>query len=132
MSAELDRVVRDLNREIRKITERTVAGLLAGGLLIQRDAQQHVPVEYGNLRASAYTRKMPENPKAVEIGFTASYALFVHENLEMKWKGRERRSGIGVYWGPSGEARFLANAIQRQRRNVLAVIRAYGSGERTT
>jgi hypothetical protein len=30
--------------------------LLLGGLRLQREAQLRVPVEYGNLRASAYTR----------------------------------------------------------------------------
>ena len=25
----------------------------------------------------------------------------------MKWRGKPRRSGIGVYWGPNGQAKFL-------------------------
>lgn len=61
------------------------------------------------------------------IGFTASYALPVHENTEMKWRGfpRDRsirrdgkiartgygaRSGpgtAGLFWGPTGQAKFL-------------------------
>lgn len=43
----------------------------------------------------------------VVVGFSAQYALFVHENIEMKWKGKPRRSGIGTYWGPQGQAKFL-------------------------
>lgn len=44
---------------------------------------------------------------AVVVGYNAKYALFVHENIEMKWKGKKRPSGLGVYWGPKGQAKFL-------------------------
>ena len=96
-------------------------GLLTGGLIVQRDAQKHVPVEYGVLRQSAFTRKARNDKaiKAVEVGFTAAYAAFVHENLEMKLKGRPRPSGKGVYWGPQGEARFLANAVVRNEDEIV-------------
>ncbi len=43
----------------------------------------------------------------VIVGYTAAYALWVHESVEMKWEGEERRSGIGEYWGPHGQAKFL-------------------------
>lgn len=43
----------------------------------------------------------------VAVGYTARAALWVHENIEMKWRGKPRRSGIGVYWGPNGQAKFL-------------------------
>jgi hypothetical protein len=39
---------------------------------------------------------------SVIVGYTAFYALFVHENMEMKLAGQPRPSGLGVYWGPSG------------------------------
>lgn len=114
-------VLQALNREIYGIHERTLAGLLKGGLIIQRDAQLHVPVEYGVLKQSAYTRPGADK-LSVEVGFSAAYAGYVHENLEMKLKGEPRPSGLGVYWGPRGEARFLANAVERTREKVLKAI----------
>lgn len=55
------------------------------------------------------------------VGFSAPYALWVHEKVDMLWKGRPRRSGIGVYWGPAGEAKFLTRAA-KEYRSVMALI----------
>lgn len=48
---------------------------------------------------------------SVIVGFTAAYALWVHENLEMKWKGLPRRPpGKGYYWDPQiAGPKFLEN-----------------------
>ena len=48
---------------------------------------------------------------SVVTGFTAGYALSVHENLEMRGAGKPRRSGHGLYWDPQGIAgpKFLEN-----------------------
>lgn len=48
-----------------------------------------------------------ESKPSVVVGYNAKYAIYVHENIEMKWKGKKRRSGLGVYWGPTGQAKFL-------------------------
>ena len=105
----MDATLRNLNTLINDIDGRTMAGLLQAGLMIQRHSQKYVPVEYGTLRQSAYTRKAPNSTKEkpiVEVGFSADYAVFVHENYAMKWKGRPRKSGKGVYWGPQGGQAF--------------------------
>lgn len=41
------------------------------------------------------------------VGYTSNYALFVHENIVQKLAGEPRPSGLGVYWGPAGEPKFL-------------------------
>jgi hypothetical protein len=83
---------------------------------IKRNYHQRVPVEYGNLRASSFFEQdiQPEHGGAFEVGYTASYAVYVHENLEMKWAGKPRGSGIGVYWGPHGESKFLEKAFHEE------------------
>lgn len=52
----------------------------------------------------------------VTVGYTAKYAVFVHENIEMKLKGKSRkgkhpdgRKRKGKYWDPQdkGRAKFL-------------------------
>lgn len=117
----LDKVLKNLNSRLDGIPEKSMKGLLTGGLIVQRDAQKHVPVEYGVLRQSAFTRKARNDKavKAVEVGFTAAYAPFVHENMEQKLKGQPRPSGKGVYWGPQGEPRFLANAVVRNEDEIV-------------
>lgn len=113
-----------ISEKLKEKDKAVSRGLLAGGLLIQRDAQQHVPVEYGKLRASAYTRLTPEDDHKVEIGFSAVYALWVHENIEVH-AGEPRRSGLGVVWGPNGEPKFLENAAVRQRDAVVSIVHEY-------
>jgi hypothetical protein len=121
----VDKVLRNLNSEIGKIKTKSIAGLMAGGLIVQAGAQKRVPVEYGNLRGSAYTRRAQNNPMAVEVGFGAEYALFVHENMEMKWQGKPRRSKLGVYWGPAGESQFLLKAVRDSRDRVIDIIKKH-------
>jgi hypothetical protein len=60
-----------------------------------------------------------ETKRRVIVGFSAPYAKAVHEKTEMKLKGIPRPSGIGVYWGPHGEAKYLTNAIRRTKRQVV-------------
>jgi hypothetical protein len=115
-------VLDNLNHAVENIKGQTVGGLLAGGLIVQREAQKHVPVEYGNLRGSAYTRRAMDNSLAVEIGFTANYAIFVHENLNIKHAGEPRPSGLGVFWGPQGEPKFLEHALTNKHAEILDAI----------
>lgn len=44
-----------LNKQISSIVGLTQAGLIRGGLYIQRESQKIVPVRTGNLRSSAFT-----------------------------------------------------------------------------
>ena len=54
-------------------------------------------------KASAYTRK--EATQSVVIGYSAAYALPVHENMEQS-SGIKRPSGLGVYWGRTANQSF--------------------------
>lgn len=114
----------DINKKLRKIAKESPkaveAGAYAGGLLVQREAQLGTPVEYGNLQGSAYTQRIP---LGVEVGFTAEYALFVHENMEQKLKGEPRPSGLGTYWNPGGP-KFLENAVNENMQEISDLIEA--------
>jgi len=60
-------------------------------------------------------------PASVVVGFTSRYAIYVHENMEPKLKGEKRPSGLGVYWGPSGQPKFLEQPA-RELANELGRI----------
>lgn len=122
---QVKHVLGNLNKEIDAIEGRTRAGMLAAGLVIERESNQHVPREYGNLVNSSYVRKGMDDPDTVEIGYGASYAVYVHENVEPKHAGEKRPSGLGEYWGPHGEPRFLTNAVDRMSDEVLRIIASY-------
>jgi hypothetical protein len=123
MAKNLNEILDTINREISVIKNRGVAGLLEGALLIQRRAQAKLPREYSNLHASAYTRKAEGDPDAVETGFNAPYALYVHENMEQKLKGEPRPSGLGGYWGPHGEPKFLESAVTESASDFVEIVR---------
>lgn len=55
-------------------------GLKKAGVFLQRESQKIVPVQLGNLKNSAFTRSV--EPGHVVVGYTANYAVYVHENLE--------------------------------------------------
>jgi hypothetical protein len=66
-------VMREMMTDLRDIIVRSLkAGqtmaqsLLMAGLRLQRESQRNVPVEYGNLRASAFTRL--ENGPPIQAG----------------------------------------------------------------
>ena len=54
-------------------------GLMKAGLFVQGDAVRKAPIDTGNLRATAYTEDVTIKVPTVEVGFTADYAIFVHE-----------------------------------------------------
>lgn len=61
---------------------------------------------------------------SVVVGFTAFYALFVHENLEMKLAGLPRPKGRGQYWDPQGraQAKFLEEPFRTMRGELLKTV----------
>ena len=116
----LDEVLQNLNRHIADIEGKSIEGLFAAGLIVQAESQRRTPVDQGNLKASAYTRKFGN--VGVEIGYTAHYAPYVHESVEMKLEGQDRTGGRkGRYWDPQGrgEAKFLENAVVAKQDEIL-------------
>lgn len=117
----LGEAVKQLNIVLNRKRNLTQAGLKEAGLMIQREAQKMTPVETGKLRSSAYTRKAMGGGIAVEVGFSAEYALWVHENMDVNG-GYPRRSGIGVIWGPKGEPMFLEKAFRMIEPQIAAIV----------
>lgn len=105
----LDAVLRNLNREIKGIRNRSRSGLWQAALVIQKRSQELTPVKYGNLKASAgsYAYNTSKGPGAV-IYYTASYAVFVHEI--------DKNYTVGQW-------KFLETAIKEKKAAVLDIIR---------
>jgi hypothetical protein len=72
-----------------------------------------------------------ERSDSVEVVYTSRYAVYVHENPEMKLKGKPRPSGLGNYWGPEGQSKFLIgpaySMVPELRRIIAKVYTATGS-----
>jgi hypothetical protein len=98
-------------------------GLKKAGLMLQAESQRLVPVETGNLRASAFTRAVGQGIKTVvTVGYTAFYAAMVHEAFGVL-KGQPRKKPAkGKYWDPKGQPKFLETPMRRLRDKLAAIV----------
>lgn len=105
-----DKVIANLNKEIRGMKDRSRGGMKESALLVRRESMKQTPVLTGNLKGSHYTEIISDLRHGVgaEIGLTASYAPYVHENLDAHHK--------------NGRARFLALALVENARNILQIL----------
>ncbi len=60
--------------------------------------------------------------QTVEVGFTAAYAIFVHENLEARHEPP---------WGKGGQAKFIEQPIRERQQELADVITAAVKAGRT-
>ena len=122
-------VINNLRARDRSYGYGIARGLKKGGLLIQRTSQLQAPVEFGNLKASAFTRATGTGFQTkVTVGYTAAYAPFVHERVKMSWKGLERHPNPphkGRYWDPQGRAKahFLSDPVRTEAKKVTEIVR---------
>lgn len=110
----IETVRRNLNRQIGKRRIASMKGLLLAAAYIRQDMEQTpplIPVDTGNLRASWFVKPgMALDHPFVQMGFSASYAIFVHE---VQWKQGKR---------PGSGPRFFQSALNRNRRKVTKII----------
>lgn len=84
-------------------------GLVKAGLTLQRESQLLVPVDTGNLKNSASTRKEGSGfETVVSVAYSASYSLFVHENLEAHH--------------PVGQAKFLEQPAREYADELARIV----------
>lgn len=133
----------NLKKSITELGPKVRNGLVVAGLFLQRESQLLVPVDFGVLKASAFTRASGRGLKTVvNVGYTAFYAMYVHENVEMKGKGLPRRpikfkddldwadnpdkwyANRGNYWDPAGrgQAKFLEDPARKLRPQMFTII----------
>lgn len=121
-----DVVTANMKKKLDKIGDSLRPALLRAGLRLQRESQKMVPVNFGVLKASAYTRAEGKGMDTrVSVGYTASYALFVHEAVGMVLAGQPRPQGRGLYWDPQGQAqaKFLETPMRTLKKQMYADIR---------
>ena len=132
-------VMSKLTKATSNINSALSRGLVKGGHFLQRESQKIVPVDTGNLKGSAFTRKL--NWDHVLVGYTALYASFVHEdltkahgkayNMKMQGRGIERMFNSGrqnkflnysKLRGENQQAKFLETPMKSKRSEILRII----------
>ena len=114
--ASLDNVMRNLNKEVNRIQNKSLKGLIKAAAYVRRDMDKTsplIPTDAGNLRESWFTvaSHLSANRPFVLMGFSANYAEFVHEMVGAKFQ----RPGAG--------AKFFEAAINRNHEKILEIIR---------
>jgi hypothetical protein len=120
-----DKVLRNLSREIQQIKGNSMQGLIESAALIRRDMDKTppvIPVDTNHLRGSYYSQPIYSGRRmGVIMGFTANYAMIVHERVE----GAKWGSGVVgvVRWSrPGSGPKFFEASIKRNKGNILAII----------
>jgi len=110
-----EKIMRKLNQHVNKIEKRTPQGVFMACQLVKGESQKLCPVDTGNLINSAYVdiRQTTEGRVIGEVGYTAAYAAFVHENVTAHFQK------------PTAEPKFLEKAITRNGKEILRTIAAW-------
>ena len=112
-------VMSNLNKEIKQIEGLTTQGLLFAAIHIRRDMDKTpplIPVDKGFLRASWFITPIHHKTKPrVIMGFTARYAVHVHEMV-----------GSNVQWKrPNSGPKFFESAIKRNHKKILDILKRH-------
>ena len=105
----LDKVLRNVNKELNKISSRCERGVYKGALYIKARALEKTPIDTGNLRGSCYLDPPYPNP-TIEIGYTADYAIYVHE-IDKNYKAP------GTSW------KYLEKALNENKKKFLQFVK---------
>jgi len=108
----LDKILRNLNSEIKNIEGVSLRGLILAAAFIRRDMDQTsplIPIDTGNLRSSWMVAVIPGRI-AIQLGFTADYAWYVHEMVGANFQ----RPGAG--------AKFFEAALKRNTDQIVSII----------
>jgi hypothetical protein len=148
----MSQVVAKLKKATNLTKDNLSRGLVYGGQYLQAESMRIAPVQTGNMRASAFTRKITKYH--VIVGYTAPYAAFVHEietaahgkafnvkhadkiakaneNLYFNEKGKvigqkagTRRHPIWFNRGEKQQWKFLEKPAREKRVEILTIVAA--------
>ncbi len=126
-------VRRKMAKAVRDQLKRTERALVRASLFLQRESQKVCPVEFGVLKNSAFTRLEVPAPAPVikvRVGYTAAYAIFVHENLDAlhgaaynAFYADEIAKGLKKNRGKNQQAKFLEGPARLHRVEIARRIR---------
>ena len=115
-----------IDRMNRNATRAFSNSMYRQGLLLLRESKRIVPVDTGNLKATGFARRAGVGLKtAVDVGYEANYAIFVHEDIYAlhgeaynDFYEAEIAAGDKHRRGKNQQAKFLAKPLKDLRRNM--------------
>ena len=120
-----DKVLSNLNKEINGMKLRSARGLMESAAFIRRDMEKTpplIPLDTGNLRASWFiTRFRMLKGIGLIMGFSANYALVVHERMEGAPWG-DTVVGDVAWKRPGSGPKFFEAALKRNHKEILNIL----------
>ena len=125
------RVLAAFKKHKQSVSKGARRGIKKSSAFIRAESQKIVPVEFGVLRASGFVRIEEDglNTRGI-IGYTASYALVVHEDLTKahgeaynRKYAAEIAAGTKTSRGPNQQAKYLETPFRQHKQTVLGTIR---------
>ena len=115
----LDIVLSNLNKEIKAIEGRSMQGLIRAAIILRADMDTTpplIPIDTGNLRSSWFTTNFRQGTMfGLTMGFSANYAVFVHEMVD---KGSKV-----INWSrPDSGPKFFEASLKRNKERILQEI----------
>jgi len=115
----MDIVLSNLNKEIKAIEGRSMQGLIRAAIILRADMDTTpplIPIDTGNLRSSWFTTNFRQGTMfGLTMGFSANYAVFVHEMVD---KGSKV-----INWSrPDSGPKFFEAALKRNKERILQEI----------
>jgi len=106
----LDEVLGNINDQVARMDRVTPDGCYEAGEIVKLTSMRRVPVDEGNLKDSAFNRRMFGQIGTV-IGYSANYALAVHEDLEARHT--------------TGQAKYLTSALHDEETRIMETIKRH-------
>lgn len=110
----IDKVVSNIQRQLKTMEVKSVQGMIEAAMLIQRDMDTTppmVPVDTRNLQQSWFAHPIKGDKPAILLGFTANYAAFVHEMPDT------------TNWSKAGSgSKFFEKALKRNAEEIVKLI----------
>jgi len=124
----IDSVTRGLEKALVRYQAGAAAGMIEAVAFLREDMDTTpplIPLDSGNLRASWFTSFVTnlQAGRTIMFGFSANYALYVHERIEgAPWGGGV--VGIVNWSRPGSGPKFMEAALKRNTQQIMKILQA--------
>jgi len=125
----IDSVIRGLEKSLVRYQAGASAGMIEAVAFLRQDMDTTpplIPVDIGNLRASWFTSfvKDLQAGRTIIFGFSANYALYVHERIGGGEWGEGGTVGIVNWSRPGSGPKFMEAALKRNTQEIMRILQA--------
>lgn len=140
--ASVTYVLSKISTIAKKAASNELAAIAKATLFLRAESQKLCPVVTGTLKNSIYTKVYNLGPNKVEgiIGYSAKYAIYVHENpragqvgksstpagaaYSRTYRPKKRKKSKAKVFSTVGQWKFLETPVKERANDVFAIMAA--------